>query len=59
VPGFPDEGDRWLPGLYWTPAGGTTGSGFTHGDGYNAFASDFPEGTRLVVEARIEENPDG
>jgi hypothetical protein len=49
-----DEEASWLPGLFWTPEGGTTGSGFTFGAGYNAHASDFPEGTRLVVTAQIE-----
>jgi hypothetical protein len=49
-----DEEASWLPGLFWIPEGGTTGSGFTFGDGYNAHASDFPEGTRLVVTAQIE-----
>jgi len=36
-------------GLFWD---GT--SGLTHGDGYRAAASDFPEGPRLIVTARIE-----
>lgn len=43
-----------LPGLYWLPEGGTSGSGFAHGPGFKAFAKDFPEGTRLVVTARVE-----
>lgn len=54
VPGFPDKGERWLPGLYWREEGAAAGSGLTHGPGFNAHASDFPEGTRLVVTARIE-----
>jgi hypothetical protein len=29
-------------------------SGFIHGNGYMAFASDFPEGTKLTITARIE-----
>jgi hypothetical protein len=43
-----------LDGLYWYPEGGKTGSGFTFGPGFNAYAEDFPEGTKLVVTARIE-----
>ncbi len=27
--------------------------GFVHGDGYKAYASDFPEGTKLIVRAEI------
>lgn len=38
-----------LPGLYWDGY-----SGFIFGPGFKAFANDFPEGTRLVVTARIE-----
>ena len=37
-----------LKDLFWGD-----GSGFTHGDGYKAFAKDFPEGTVLEVTARI------
>lgn len=39
--------------LFWRDAEGL-GSGFTYGPGFRAFAQDFPEGTRLVVTARIE-----
>ena len=45
---------RDLPKLFWIPEGGTTGSGFTFGPGFNAHADDFPEGTRLVVTAQID-----
>lgn len=38
-----------LTGLFWSD-----GSGFTHGDGYKAYADDFPPGTKLIVTARIE-----
>lgn len=41
-------------GLFWVPEGGVSGSGFTHGPGFKAYTSDFPEGTRLIVTARIE-----
>jgi hypothetical protein len=45
----------YLSGLYWREEGKErAGSGFVFGDGYNAHASDFPEGTRLVVTAQIE-----
>lgn len=40
IPGLPDR--------FWGH------SGFLHGPGFKAFANDFPEGTRLVVVARIE-----
>lgn len=43
----------WLPGLFWRAEDAGTGSGFTFGPGFNAHASDFPEGTRLVVTAEI------
>lgn len=39
--------------LFWHD-GNRLGSGLTYGDGYKAFASDFPPGTRLVITARIE-----
>jgi hypothetical protein len=49
-----DPEGPWLSGLYWAPEGGRPGSGFTFGPGFNAHASDFPEGTRLIVTAQIE-----
>ena len=62
-PRRPEQEPRWLDGLYWHEEGSERGgSGFTHGPGFNAHASDFPEGTRLVVTAQIEipqEAPDG
>lgn len=45
---------RDLKPLFWVPEGGTTGSGFSYGPGYKAYANDFPEGTRLVVTAALE-----
>jgi len=39
---------------YWAAEGATTGSGIESGPGFIAHASDFPEGARLVVTARIE-----
>lgn len=45
---------RLPSGLYWVPEGADTGGGYTFGPGFNAHASDFPEGTRLVVTAQIE-----
>jgi len=55
IPTYNQDPDwPYLPGLFWVPEGGTTGSGFTFGDGYNAHAGDFPEGTRLVVTAEIQ-----
>jgi len=36
-------------GMFWNGR-----AGLTHGDGYRAEAKDFPEGTRLIVTARIE-----
>lgn len=37
--------------LFWSEP---SRSGFTYGNGYKAYADDFPEGTRLIVTARIE-----
>jgi hypothetical protein len=49
---------EWLPGLFWCPEGGPqTGSGYAFGPGFNAHASDVPEGTRLIVTAVIELPP--
>ncbi|HWB34857.1 MAG TPA: hypothetical protein VHA75_02425 [Rugosimonospora sp.] len=45
---------RWLDGLFWVEEGKDSGSGFTFGPGFKAHASDFPEGTRLVVTAHVE-----
>ncbi len=51
---------RPLSGLFWV-GDGHTGSGLLTGPGFKAFARDFPEGTRLVISARIElpDAPDG
>jgi len=51
--------DRWTGkteplGRYWIPEGATTGSNLATGPGYRAHANDVPEGTRLVITARIE-----
>lgn len=46
--------NNWLPGLYWISEGGSSGSGFAFGPGFKAHASDFPEGTRLVITAYVE-----
>jgi hypothetical protein len=48
------HGTRTLPDLFWFGAGPLTGSGLCTGPGFKAFASDFPEGTRLIITARIE-----
>lgn len=41
--------------LSWRPEGAERpGSGYTCGPGFNAHASDVPEGTRLVISARLE-----
>lgn len=40
--------------LFWVDERGIAGSGLQHGPGFKAFANDFPEGTRLVITARIE-----
>lgn len=49
TPGTGNIADR----LFWSD-GDRIGSGFTFGPGFKAFASDFPEGTRLTVTARVE-----
>lgn len=42
-------------GKFWRAAGtDQSGSGFTYGPGFKAFADDFATGTRLIVTARIE-----
>lgn len=51
---LPSGEGEWLPGLYWIPEGGTTGSGYAFGPGFSAKAKEFPEGTRLVISARVE-----
>lgn len=38
-----------LDNLYWG-----RGSGFVSGPGFKAYAEDFPEGTKLIISARIE-----
>lgn len=44
----------YLDGLFWLAEGAErAGSGYTFGPGFNAHASDFPEGTRLVITAQI------
>ena len=49
--GIPGE---FLNGLFWREEGRERGSsGYTFGPGFNAHASDFPEGTRLVITAQI------
>lgn len=46
---------RALRGLYWLSGDPrSSGSGLSAGPGFKAHASDFPEGTRLVITARIE-----
>lgn len=50
----PSRNGEFLPGLFWRDEGSErSGSGFVYGPGFKAFAKDFPEGTRLVVTARI------
>jgi hypothetical protein len=42
-------------GTFWYPEDGPqTGSGYTHGPGFNAHAEDFPEGTKLTITAQVE-----
>lgn len=43
----------WLDGLFWIAEGESSGSGLTSGPGFRAIASDWPEGTRLEITARI------
>ncbi|AYF29287.1 hypothetical protein CSH63_17810 [Micromonospora tulbaghiae] len=53
---------RALPGLFWQADGGRPTMGLLHGPGFKAIAGDLPEGTRLIVTARIElpePNPTG
>lgn len=50
------RGDPRLPGhLFWEREGKECGaSGFTYGNGWQAWTKDFPEGTRLVVRVTAE-----
>ena len=41
--------------LFWK---GNLTSGFISGEGFKAFAADFPEGTKLIITAQIELPPD-
>lgn len=43
-----------LKGLFWYRDGAKTGSGFTYGPGFKAFASDFPEGAKITISATIQ-----
>lgn len=44
-----------LDGLFWLEEGvGRSGNGIVFGPGFVAHASDVPEGTRLIVTARLE-----
>lgn len=40
-------------GRFWFPEGKTTGSGYLHGPGFQAFAEDFQPGTRIHVSAHV------
>lgn len=41
-------------GRFWQEEGKErVGSGFTFGDGYKAYAKDFPPGTRLTITAQL------
>jgi len=44
---------EYLDGLFWTKGDAASGSGFTSGPGFKAFASDFPAGTVIRVTAEI------
>lgn len=51
----PSRFGGFLDGLFWIPEGDENGgSRSCHGQGFRAFTEDFPEGTRLVVTARVE-----
>lgn len=47
------ETDEWEPGLYWLREGWPYRSSQVSGPGFVAETSEFPEGTRLMVTARI------
>ena len=40
--------------MSWRAEGDTSGSGYSHSAAHNAYAEDFPEGTRLVITAYVE-----
>lgn len=43
-----------LPSLYWRSESGVANSSLMSGPGFKAHTSDFPEGTRVIVTARVE-----
>lgn len=48
---FPNLGDK----LFWLePGHDDVGSGYIFGPGFSSHADDFPEGTRLVINIRVE-----
>jgi hypothetical protein len=47
----PGPGNR----LYWKSLSGELESGYQSGPGFRCWANDWPEGTRLIVECRIEQ----
>ena len=41
-------------GMFWMKADGLASTGYESGPDWNAYADDFPPGTRLIITARIE-----
>jgi hypothetical protein len=49
------HGERKLLGLFWRREHEKEAhSGYVYGEGFNAFARDFPVGTKLIVTAQLE-----
>lgn len=48
------RGEDYVLGLYWGRDAESAHHGFVYGDGYKAFARDFPIGTRLTINVAIE-----
>lgn len=52
---FPNLGDK----LFWLePGHEDVGSGYMFGPGFSAHADDFPEGSKIVIDIRVE-TPEG
>jgi hypothetical protein len=52
---YESRGDVQPLGLFWVPEGQEHGgNGISYGPGFKAMSKDFPQGTRLIVTARVE-----
>lgn len=55
IDGYHREDPPQLVGHFWGPESADKGhDGIVSGPGFQAFAKDFPPGTRLIITARVE-----